>query len=815
MATSAVPRFDKGADVTQEEMSKLGKAMKDPKFRDHIQEYLDEVSDPAHRGEYEQYLEQLEAKGELPKGQELLRADPGMCVKTSIRFKSGQEQKLFINLCQTPQMKDVEFLSSGSGGQNVNLPFTLAPPRPDKDKHGENCLTLDMAVSNDTFKRADQNIQVLKLLIDIACQNLQEHYLKGAEEVKRDFKRLKSTKCKGDRPYPMSVRSEQLKVSRAQDVKKGHGGDILTPSELKQMKKDIRNKNKKDAPAAIEEIDEEDLPPKPVEEDQPTKIRVPQHKLVQVGIIDLAEFMGENSCAVPNRNIPKELKLVVELPGVKKAEDIDMEVTADNICIEVSNRFYLDLPLPYEIDEARGKAKFDKIARTLTITAPVIPKIKFEDMDVDLTKTIQVVGQDYDSGISENEGSEDEELDDVADDEEQQDEADKENIDEEAVKNGDAKGDNDPLEDSPHKPSKQHVEKLVEGLASKPEVQRSADLIDDRVGTGVVASAADQNTHSQPQEGSPDDPEYVAADVFTGQRPGYIFTTRDGKLGYYRDGPSRAFCPPSREAPGAEAGDTTEMREVSTKRLDKQKKAKRVKPQPLVQEVDPTVLPEADKPEATSSPSGQGRENQNGSGPAEEEQAAPSIPISLVSLPEQPAFTVRQNRQNVSIHFPVDKLPGDPVPGLTHVRVDEERLVATFCTDVHEEGAEMIVRYRHSLKQVCHTRLDGKQYHWELRSGREGVEVVLVIRKVEQGYGGTEVFDAEAEWVEPLPPTAPPEPESELEDEAAEEAAEALELAAQPGGVVVGNEEAEADPSSNTMVGQAVLLENRFFLELF
>mmetsp|Transcript_19718 Transcript_19718/g.47857 ORF Transcript_19718/g.47857 Transcript_19718/m.47857 type:complete len:815 (+) Transcript_19718:47-2491(+) len=814
MATSAVPRFDKGADVTQEEMSKLGKAMKDPKFRDHIQEYLDEVSDPAHRGEYEQYLEQLEAKGELPKGQELLRADPGLCVKTSIRFKSGQEQKLFINLCQTPQMKDVEFLNSGSGGQNVNLPFTLAPPRPDKDKNGENCLTLDMAVSNDTFTRADQNVQVLKLLIDIACQNLQEHYLKGAEEVKRDFKRLKGTKCKGDRPYPMSVRSEQLKVSKAQDVKKGHGGDILTPSELKQMKKDIRNKNKKDAPAAIEEIDEEEFPQKPVEEEHPTKIRVPQHKLVQVGVIDLAEFMGENSCPVPNRNIPKELKLVVELPGVKKADDIEMEVTGDNICIEVSNRFYLDLPLPYEIDEARGKAKYDKIARTLTITAPVIPKIKPEDMDVDLTKTIQVVGQDYDSGISENEGSEDE-LDDIADDDEEEREADKENVEEEPAKNGESKGDDEPLEDSPHKPSKQQYEKLVEGLASKPEVQRSADLIDDRVGTGVVASAADPDVGSAAEEGLPDEPEFVAADTFNGPRPGYIFTTRNGRPGYYRDGPTLAARPSSRETSEVDAEGTTEMREVSTKRFEKQKKAKRAKPQPLVQEVDPTCLPEADKPEASSSPSAPSTERENGSGPAEDEQAVPSIPVSLVSLQEQPAFTVRQNRQNVSIHFPVDKLPGDPVPGLTHVRVDEERLVATFCTDVHEEGAEVIVRYRHSLKQVCHTRLDGKQYHWELRSGRDGVEVVLVIRKIEQGYGDTEVFDADAEWVEPLPPTAPPEPESELEDEAAEEAQEALELAAQPGGVVVGNEEAEADPSSNTMVGQGVLLENRFFMELF
>ncbi|CAJ1331557.1 unnamed protein product [Effrenium voratum] len=47
--------------ITQDEISKLQKAMKQKEFRDHIDEYTREVSDPAHRQEYLDYLAQIEA----------------------------------------------------------------------------------------------------------------------------------------------------------------------------------------------------------------------------------------------------------------------------------------------------------------------------------------------------------------------------------------------------------------------------------------------------------------------------------------------------------------------------------------------------------------------------------------------------------------------------------------------------------------------------------------------------------------------------------------------------------------------------------
>merc|ERR1719191_160582 len=49
-----------------------------------------------------------------------------------------------------------------------------------------------------------------------------------------------------------------------------------------------------------------------------------------------------------------------------------MEVTKRNVVVEVDARFYLDIPLPYKIDEKKGSAKFDKSKSELILVLPVV-----------------------------------------------------------------------------------------------------------------------------------------------------------------------------------------------------------------------------------------------------------------------------------------------------------------------------------------------------------------------------------------------------------------------------------------------------------
>ncbi|OLQ09359.1 Ankyrin-1 [Symbiodinium microadriaticum] len=89
-------------------------------------------------------------------------------VKTNINFKSGQKQKCFINI-------DLSLLPAEAGsGHQVHLPYSLSPPRPDRDLKDEYCMTCDFAVSTGTFQRAAQSSQ----------------FLKGHEEVSKDYKVL-------------------------------------------------------------------------------------------------------------------------------------------------------------------------------------------------------------------------------------------------------------------------------------------------------------------------------------------------------------------------------------------------------------------------------------------------------------------------------------------------------------------------------------------------------------------------------------------------------------------------------------------------
>lgn len=361
-------------NVTQEEVSKLTRAMKNDQFRSHMDEYCKEISDPAHRKEYLDYLAQLEAKGEMPDGQQLLRCQPGCCVKTTLCFKNGQTQKCFINIVHSERLEDLTFGDGRTDGQNVKLPYSLSPPRPDRDNKDQYCLTCDMAVSRGTFQQAVQNPQILKMLVDTASDGLGTQFLKGFEEVRKDFKVMQRISCKGREPMPMSVKGELLKAGSRPSAKPTLSRDGVTPGELKKMREDAKARLKADDDPLDNggEVEEVEAVADTEESSQAPRIRVPKHRLVHSGFVDFTDYMqASHKPTVQPVNIPKTLKLVVELPSVKRSGDILLEVTSDSVVVEVSNKYYLDLSLSYDIWEDRGVAKFDKGKQTLTLELPV------------------------------------------------------------------------------------------------------------------------------------------------------------------------------------------------------------------------------------------------------------------------------------------------------------------------------------------------------------------------------------------------------------------------------------------------------------
>jgi len=90
---------------------------------------------------------------------------------------------------------------------------------------------------------------------------------------------------------------------------------------------------------------------------------------------------------------------------------VSLEVTKDNVVVEVAEKYYLDLPLSYEVDEIHGAARFDKSKQVLELELPVIPKAPKIDP---VLATHDAHALD-DGGLSEGEGSDEDEVPQLAD----------------------------------------------------------------------------------------------------------------------------------------------------------------------------------------------------------------------------------------------------------------------------------------------------------------------------------------------------------------------------------------------------------------
>ena len=59
-------------DITPNELKAFTKAMEKDEFKSMLNEYVGEISDPKHRPELDQYLNEMEERGEIPPGVALI-----------------------------------------------------------------------------------------------------------------------------------------------------------------------------------------------------------------------------------------------------------------------------------------------------------------------------------------------------------------------------------------------------------------------------------------------------------------------------------------------------------------------------------------------------------------------------------------------------------------------------------------------------------------------------------------------------------------------------------------------------------------------
>ena len=352
-------------DITQEEYQRIEKAMKDEKFVKLLNEYMDEISDPKNKEEYEAYLKQLEGAGDLPPGRVLLHPSPGFCIKTSTRTKT----KCFINICQSDQIATPEVSRNGKGG-NWQLPYAMGHPRHDRDKSGSVCFTSDCAFNPKAFLLANNSVQFLNLMCDTAIDGANQTFKSQGEKLSKDYKLLKKLKCKGTKPGAIMVATSRLQNPSEPPAPQNN---LKLSQEAPKLYKELISSQMKmkesQEPPKTEETPQEE-PQRVQEETLESKgIAAPKYKLVYTQPVDLGEFLDTRQ---KTHKRPKEAMVTISVPRLSKIQDATIDFKDKLLIFEVPKVYYLEVKLSYEVDEENSSAKFDKTKKEIKVTLPVV-----------------------------------------------------------------------------------------------------------------------------------------------------------------------------------------------------------------------------------------------------------------------------------------------------------------------------------------------------------------------------------------------------------------------------------------------------------
>ena len=182
-------------------------------------EYVNEISDPKHRPEHDQYLREMEERGEMPIGTKLIQPIGGFCIKTAAKKmisdqkKQFFDQKTFVNVCwhealEKPERKEVVG-ADGKRGTSWGLPYRVSKGKHDQDNNGAVCMTYDVVFNSDVA-----NFIVMedfkKFVADTAIDGVNRVLAENREKLSADYKIMKHINCKGHggKPQLMTVKTK-------------------------------------------------------------------------------------------------------------------------------------------------------------------------------------------------------------------------------------------------------------------------------------------------------------------------------------------------------------------------------------------------------------------------------------------------------------------------------------------------------------------------------------------------------------------------------------------------------------------------------
>ncbi|XP_071941802.1 PIH1 domain-containing protein 1-like [Antedon mediterranea] len=263
----------------------------------------------------------------------LVQPQPGMCVKT----KDLHGNKIFINICQSSEMPSplditeeelVQILQSDEPG-DYRVPMSLGEAHAEIDKAGKGCTAYDVLISQEFYAKISKSNFFKGFFVTVVYEGI-ENKFKLAVDRNHEWTILKHRKTMGPLQQHNIRKKSKPRILEMDSIEET--ADV----QIKQTKK------------LITEVDDSHQP------------SVPEPKYI---------MMRE-----PIDGQPEFIVVEVQLPNVKTAKSLTLDLGEDRILLKARPNVYLmDVYLPFDIVQDESGAQYNRDNTVLTLTLPVKP----------------------------------------------------------------------------------------------------------------------------------------------------------------------------------------------------------------------------------------------------------------------------------------------------------------------------------------------------------------------------------------------------------------------------------------------------------
>ncbi|XP_054766716.2 PIH1 domain-containing protein 1-like [Lytechinus pictus] len=276
--------------------------------------------------------------------------EPGVCIKT----KDNSGKKVFVNLCKTREMpapqditdSELVKLLDSDEISDYRVPLSIGEPHAEIDNSGKGCTAYDVMINNEFFEKVEKNNLFKGFLMSVVFEGLEQKY---NILLNREWSQMKKRKCLG------TLHQHHLRTKSKPRILD------MGPTAEEDSHQSSRQESQLKPKLLISEISD-----------------VKHSKVTEIIDTDSSEKAPEPKYTImrePMDGHPEFLVVDIELPGVKTAKTLTVDLGEDRILLHAHPKAYhLDIYLPFDVDQDFSGSQFNRDTQILTLTLPVQPQ---------------------------------------------------------------------------------------------------------------------------------------------------------------------------------------------------------------------------------------------------------------------------------------------------------------------------------------------------------------------------------------------------------------------------------------------------------